>query len=85
MLLTGQLGKGSRGNTGDDELPGNARTTDFGTGAVVSAVSVGGAFACAVVSGTVKCVGDNQYGQLGQGNTDKLSAGIIPAQLPPIK
>jgi hypothetical protein len=36
----GQLGIGSTVAIGDNELPGNSTTVNFGTGAVVSAVSV---------------------------------------------
>ena len=41
-----------------------------------TAVSVGKDFACAVVSSSVKCWGDNSQGQLGQGNTTATSGAV---------
>ena len=33
------------------------------------------------VSGTVRCWGDGQYGQLGQGNTDRIGYSNVPADV----
>lgn len=41
-----------------------------------SQVSVGDNFACALVSGTVKCWGDNSQGQLGQANTQPVGSPV---------
>jgi alpha-tubulin suppressor-like RCC1 family protein len=83
----GELGIGSTVTIGDNETPGTSKTVDFGTGAVVTAVSAGYYLVCAVVDGTVKCWGYDSYGQLGQGNTNDLSgtAATIPAMIKPIK
>jgi hypothetical protein len=88
LCCIGELGIGSAVKTvGDDELPGNSTTVDFGAGAVVSSVSVGNGFVCAIVDDTVKCWGDGQGGRIGQGNEDDLGGApvTIPAKIKPIK
>jgi hypothetical protein len=83
----GQLGIGNTDVIGDTETPGNSATVDFGSGAVVTAVSAGGFFVCAIVDGTIKCWGDSLYGRLGQGDTVNLggTAATIPAKIKPVK
>jgi alpha-tubulin suppressor-like RCC1 family protein len=83
----GVLGIGSTETVGDNKTPGNSTTVNFGTDAAVTAVSIGGRFVCAIVNGTAKCWGNNEYGQLGQGNTLDLgaTAATIPAKIKPIK
>jgi alpha-tubulin suppressor-like RCC1 family protein len=82
----GQLGIGNTVTVGDNETPGQSTTVDFGAGAIVTAVSIGGFMVCAVVDGTVKCWGDGYYG-IGQGNTNDLggTAYTTPAYINPIK
>jgi hypothetical protein len=55
--------------------------------AVVTAVSVGGGFVCAIVNGSVKCWGSGVDGELGQGNTNNVggTTTIIPANIKPVK
>src|SRR5437660_251179 len=43
--------------------------------ALISAIAAGGATSCVVMAnGTIKCWGDNTYGQLGHGTTGGTSA-----------
>jgi alpha-tubulin suppressor-like RCC1 family protein len=87
LCCIGQLGIGNTEIIGDNETPGNSTTVNFGTGALVTAVSVGTHFVCAIVNGTVKCWGAGDNGELGQGNTDSLgnTTATIPAKIKPIK
>ncbi len=65
----GQLGLGHTESIGDDEEPRAAVSRVFLGQAAVD-VAVGKNTTCVALSdGQVKCWGDNQYGQLGQGNT----------------
>ena len=51
-------------------------TINLGTGLTAASLSVGAAFACAVLSdGSVRCWGDNLDGQLGLGNADPVLSG----------
>ncbi len=70
--LSGRLGQGDVANRGDgpaemgDDLPAIA----LGAGRVATAVSAGFDATCALLDdGSVKCWGDNAYGQLGLGDT----------------
>ncbi len=76
----GQLGLGDVANRGDgpgeigDALP----ALPLGEAAV--AVAAGAYFSCAVlISGAIKCWGDNDYGQLGQGH--RQAVGGAPGEL----
>ncbi len=64
----GQLGYNRTDNLGDGEA-----VTSFGfvtLGGLATRVAAGGAHTCAIrESGAAKCWGNNQYGQLGYGNT----------------
>ncbi|NMO16819.1 tandem-95 repeat protein [Pyxidicoccus fallax] len=85
----GQLGLGDHENRGD--RPGNIgdwlSPVDLGTGRTARGLAAGGAHTCAILDdGSVKCWGDNQYGQLGLGDT--RSRGDDPGEmgdaLPPV-
>ncbi len=71
----GQLGLEDSDDRGDDadEMGDNLPAINFGCGRSVKSVATGrgGAFSCAVLDdGSVKCWGNNRYGQLGQGHSD---------------
>lgn len=71
----GQLGLGDTNHRGDDvgEMGDNLPTVNVGTGRTVLDGSAGEAHTCVLLDNhTVKCWGDNQYGQLGQGHTNDL-------------
>ncbi|MDG0815897.1 RCC1 domain-containing protein [Bdellovibrio svalbardensis] len=85
----GQLGQGNTLNLGDsagetgDSLP----YVDLGTGRTAVQVAVGDSHTCAILdNAAVKCWGKNNYGQLGQGNTNNLGdgAGEMGDSLPTI-
>lgn len=65
----GQLGQGNTDNVGDSADESTVRV-DFGIGRKVVAVAAGTNHTCAVLdTGSVRCWGNNLYGQLGQGST----------------
>lgn len=69
----GQLGYGHTRNIGDDEKPAAAGPVVLGNTPEVRAVSVGSRHSCALISdGTVRCWGDNDFGQLGYGHTEAI-------------
>jgi alpha-tubulin suppressor-like RCC1 family protein len=64
----GQLGMGHTSNIGDDELISSVPFLDFGTKKVIDFDS-GNNFTCAVLNDfSVKCWGENNFGQLGLGD-----------------
>ena len=78
----GQLGQGDTANRGDDanEMGADLDLVDLGPGRTATAVAAGNNHMCALLNnGTVKCWGDNFYGQLGQGNT--IDRGDDPAEM----
>lgn len=63
----------SSGDQGDDsgEMGDNLPFVDLGVGRNVNALDVGGEHACVILdNNTIKCWGDNSYGELGLGDTD---------------
>lgn len=68
----GQLGYGHTLNVGDNESPASAGVSVAGT---VLQVATGAEHSCALLSsGSLKCWGRNESGQLGAGNDTSLSA-----------
>jgi alpha-tubulin suppressor-like RCC1 family protein len=81
----GMLGLGSlaRENLGDDEHPGTVGAVSLGEAA--TAVTVGGRHACAVLtSGTARCWGSGDQGQLGVGGTGDTGDNETPANANPV-
>ncbi len=69
----GQLGYGDTNHRGDGagEMGSNLPTVDLGTGRTAVQIAAGGYFTVALLdNGTIKCWGDNFYGQLGYGDTN---------------
>ncbi|MCA9700817.1 MAG: RTX toxin, partial [Myxococcales bacterium] len=82
----GQLGQGTLSDWGDNanEAPGDLASISLGGSAV--AISAGNAFSCALLStGEARCWGQNNQGQLGQGNTDKIGDDELPDTIPVIE
>ncbi|MCB1017083.1 MAG: carboxypeptidase regulatory-like domain-containing protein [Acidimicrobiales bacterium] len=66
------LPRGSGPGEMGDALP----TVDLGTGRSATAISAGADFTCALLDdGSVKCWGENRFGQLGLGDTDDRGVG----------
>ncbi len=65
----GQLGIGTT-----TELLIPSAVSGLGPGSGVTAIATGGGHTCAVVGGELKCWGLNDYGQLGNGATTRISA-----------
>ena len=88
----GQLGLGDTAHRGDNagEMGDNLPVVNLGTGVTATAVVAGFRYACAIVtggsvaSGSVKCWGDNSFGQLGLGDTNNRgdAAGEMGDSLP---
>ena len=75
----GQLGLGSTQTIGDNEIPGSAALVS--TGSAVTSVVAGFTHTCALTTtGTLKCWGQNNLGQLGQGSN--TAWGKTPSTLP---
>ncbi|MDC0746157.1 RCC1 domain-containing protein [Polyangium mundeleinium] len=76
----GQLGQGNTSHIGDE--PGELPPPVVDVGGTVMQLVAGGRHTCALLStGGVRCWGDNDYGQLGQGHTSPI--GDEPGEMPP--
>lgn len=76
----GQLGQGHTDAVGDDEVPALGGDVDLGGSAVK--VVAGGLHTCTLLdSGTIRCWGDGQQGQLGYGNATVVGDDESPAAL----
>ena len=75
----GQLGQGHTNYVGKvpNQMGDNLPAIDLGTGKTAVQLAFGGTFhTCALLNdGTAKCWGGNDYGQLGQGNTNGIGDG----------
>ncbi len=75
----GQLGYGNTQTRGDEpnEMGDSAVAIGLGTGRSARSIAAGSNHTCAVLDNdTVKCWGDNSYGQLGQGNLLAIGDGV---------
>jgi cysteine-rich repeat protein len=71
------LGYGNRNDIGDDEPALSAGAVNVG--GPVAQLAVGGSHTCALlVSGAVRCWGENLSGQLGYGNTEDIGDDELP-------
>eukprot|EP01083_Nonionella_stella_P049024 130763_1 len=73
----GGLGYGDSNNRGDEagEMGDSLNTIDLGTNFIATQISVGGEHTCALSeSNAMKCFGQNNYGQLGLGDTNNRGA-----------
>jgi alpha-tubulin suppressor-like RCC1 family protein len=85
-----QLGIPGEQDVGDDELPSEAPPIDLGEQAVK--IAAGEHHTCAItVSDGLRCWGQNDFGQLGYGHTERIgddehpsAAGDVPVGLPVI-
>lgn len=80
----GELGLGHLNRMGDNpnEMGDDLPVVDLGTGVIAVDVATGGEFGltCAILSnGGVKCWGENEHGELGQG--DKQYRGDNPGEM----
>ena len=74
----GQLGQGSTSNLGDGsgEMGDNLTAIDLGSGRTALAISAGSTHTCALLDNSAfKCWGQNDKGQLGQGDATSLGDG----------
>lgn len=75
----GVLGQGAGNHRGDapNEMGDNLSAILLGTGRTARQVSAGGTHTCALLDNyAVKCWGRNNYGQLGQENTNQIGDGF---------
>ncbi len=74
---SGQLGNGATTNLGDtaSTLGGKIPFINLGTGRIATSIATGFVHSCALLdNATVKCWGQNTYGQLGIGNTTSMGS-----------
>jgi len=81
---SGQLGLGDTNNRGDGSASGGMGdylpTVDLGSGRTAKVIATGGSHTCAVLdNASVKCWGENSYGQLGLG--DLVNRGDEPDEM----
>jgi cysteine-rich repeat protein len=77
----GQLGLGHTNPIGDDELP-SADVAKVQLGLGVKTLASGGNVTCAILSDdTLRCWGQNDFGQLGLGHTQDVGVNESPSQM----
>src|SRR5262249_29406613 len=82
----GEDGKLGYGSTNDVLNPAAAPSTvDLGGGRTATAIATGQSQTCGIVdNGTVRCWGENQYGQLGYGNATEIGDNESPGGAGPV-
>lgn len=81
----GQLGTGSTAAIGDDEPASAGAPVDLGPGVRARAIVAGDFHTCAIVGdGSVRCWGENRFGQLGYARTDDIGDDESPASAGPV-
>jgi hypothetical protein len=81
----GQLGQGNTTNIGDNETPDTIPTVNLGPGRTATAITTGDAHTCATLdTDEVLCWGQNNIGQLGQGNTTNIGDNETPDTIPTV-
>lgn len=78
----GALGLGDANHRGDQsgEMGANLPPVDLGTNEVATAIAAGWSYSCALLEGgRIKCWGENDYGQLGLGDTNHR--GDVPGEM----
>ncbi|MEO8363584.1 MAG: hypothetical protein ABI570_04280, partial [Ilumatobacteraceae bacterium] len=76
---SGQLGRGDTQTRGDEpgEMGNSAAAVALGAGRSARAIAAGANHTCALLdNGSIKCWGDNSYGQLGQGSLAAIGDGV---------
>ncbi|MFA5775589.1 MAG: fibronectin type III domain-containing protein [Ilumatobacteraceae bacterium] len=76
---SGQLGRGDTQTRGDGpgEMGDSATAIALGSGRTAKAIAAGANHTCALLDNdSIKCWGDNSYGQLGQGNLAAIGDGV---------
>lgn len=82
----GKLGYGNTADIGDNESPASVGPVDFGPGRSVRAVSAGMDHTCAILDdASVRCWGQNEFGQLGLGHTEDVGDNETPASVPAVQ
>ncbi len=82
--IAGQLGQGDDDDRGDaaEEMGDELLAIDLGTGRTVAAVAAGNSHTCAVLDDeSIRCWGQNYYGELGIGVNDQESVGDDPGEM----
>lgn len=71
LVCFGENGYGQLGSGDNLDHAGAPFTVDLGTGITATAIAAGGNSTCAILNdGTLKCWGENTFGQLGLGDTN---------------
>ena len=82
---SGRLGYGNTTAIGDNESPGSVAAVNLGLGRTAVAISTGYNYSCALLdNGTVRCWGDNEFGQLGYGNKTTIGDNETPGSVGPV-
>jgi len=81
----GQLGYATRNMVGDDETPAAAGPVNVGAGRTATAITAGGNHTCAILdTGSVRCWGLSEFGQLGYANTTSIGDNETPGSVGPV-